>query len=77
MIIVFEKTNITILMSFENCSYYLNLLFFVFSVFFKTIKGNQTYFFRIKNSFQKHELKILIFSKIFIFNFLKLFYVLL
>ena len=34
--IVFENTKNTILVFFESCSCYLNLMFFVFSVFFKS-----------------------------------------
>ena len=33
--IVFKNTDNTILVLFENCSYFLNLVFYVFSMFFR------------------------------------------
>ena len=38
LILVFENTKDTILMLSKKCSCYLNLLFFVFSIFFSTKK---------------------------------------
>ena len=37
--IVFKNTDNTILVLFENCSYFLNLVFYVFSMFFRKKKG--------------------------------------
>ena len=44
--IVFENAKNIILVLSKNCSYYLNLVFSMFSMFFRTKKtGNQTCFF--------------------------------
>ena len=71
---IFENMKNTILVFFENCSCYLNL---VFSVFFKTKKTwelNVFFMFsliflclRTENSFQKHEPNMFL-----IFDFLQL-----
>ena len=63
------KTHITSFWGFlENCSYCLNLVFSVFSVFSEQTKNRElnmfSLFFRTKNSFQK-AITIMILEKVF------------